>query len=55
MTVETAQKRAYASNCYRVLLSKVKEDSLQGDEGERFIIKMASLSSSEDVVMVSQK
>lgn len=57
MSIETAQKRAYASNCYRVLLSKIKEECPKGeacDEGKRFIARIASLSNSEDVVMVSQ-
>ena len=60
-SVETAQKRAYATNSYRILLSEVlpvKRDHRRdrqeraADEGTSFIAKMASLAISDVVVLV---
>ncbi|CAM9099714.1 unnamed protein product [Ascophyllum nodosum] len=59
-SVETAQKRAYATNSYRILLSEVlpvKRDHRRdrqeraADEGTSFIAKMASLAISDVVVL----
>lgn len=59
MNVETAQKRAYASNCYRVLLSEYSRDDgerrrhLQDDGGISFIVHMTALAHTDSVVLVS--
>lgn len=58
-SVETAQKRAYASNCYGVLLSKCNQgDGTRGrgfnDNGvNSFIAQMTALARMDTVVLVS--
>lgn len=58
-SVETAQKRAYASNCYGVLLSKCNHsDGPRGqvfdDNGvASFMAQMATLARMDTVVLVS--
>ncbi|CAM9104471.1 unnamed protein product [Discosporangium mesarthrocarpum] len=60
ISVETAQKRAYASNCYSVLLSKHIEDEARQQEGlpvsnlgssERFLQEMGVLAQSDIIVL----
>lgn len=50
MSVETAQKRAYASNCWNVLL-RMREQRRATD----FIANMATLARTDTLVMVSLK
>lgn len=60
-SVETAQKRAYASNCYGVLLSKCNHDDGPRGRGfddngvTSFIAQMATLARMDVVVLVSYK
>lgn len=59
MSIETAQKRAYASNCYNLLLSKCmrdegrREQNKNSDEAATFVGQMATLARADDVVAVS--
>lgn len=58
-SVETAQKRAYASNCYGILLSKCNHAGGPNSRGlndsgvASFVAKMAALAGVDTVVLVS--
>lgn len=59
ISVATAQKRAYARNCCRLLLSKCtrsdggRVDHRRGDGASSFIVEMVTLAQTDTTVMVS--
>lgn len=51
MSVETAQKRAYASNCYNQLLSEFNQDVQQGNQATSFLEELVEISRGDTIAM----
>lgn len=51
MSVETAQKRAYASNCYNQLLSEYDQDVRQGKRATSFVEELVEIGRADTVAV----